>query len=218
MNKYGIFIFRPPIAKFILVSWSYSDICDVLFSILEWSHVVRGNSEYSAELIATRSKNLLISIELVFTAIALRYAFPYSIYVLHRPPRLVLDLQLDGQEWPGSGKFESLPVNGKSHKSAHSIGKDPQSVRTDLLYGTPLFTDRPVKGEREPLPWDIADPTVLDDDAEQTVWDSQNPTTLPSISASIKATIDPRDILVDAIHNFHPNYRHYTQTRMDENT
>ncbi|VEL43608.1 unnamed protein product [Protopolystoma xenopodis] len=34
---------------------------------------------------------------------------------------------------------------------------------------------------------------------------------MPSISANILSTIDPRDILQDTIHNFHPMYRHYTQ-------
>ncbi|CAH8667182.1 unnamed protein product [Heterobilharzia americana] len=50
------------------------------------------------------------------------------------------------------------------------------------------------------------------------LWNGQNSNVIPSISASIKATIDPTDILVDAVHNFHPNYRHYTQTQMDEDS
>lgn len=32
-----------------------------------------------------------------------------------------------------------------------------------------------------------------------------------SISSSLKETINPRDIMTDAIHNFHPQYQQYTQ-------
>ncbi|WAQ96635.1 T184B-like protein [Mya arenaria] len=34
---------------------------------------------------------------------------------------------------------------------------------------------------------------------------------LQSISSSLKETMNPRDIMQDAIHNFHPNYQQYTQ-------
>jgi len=34
---------------------------------------------------------------------------------------------------------------------------------------------------------------------------------LQSISSNLKETINPKDIMVDAIHNFHPNYQEYTQ-------
>lgn len=34
---------------------------------------------------------------------------------------------------------------------------------------------------------------------------------LQSISSSLKETMNPRDIMQDAIHNFHPNYSQYTQ-------
>uniref|UniRef100_A0A915HP18 Transmembrane protein 184A n=1 Tax=Romanomermis culicivorax TaxID=13658 RepID=A0A915HP18_ROMCU len=37
------------------------------------------------------------------------------------------------------------------------------------------------------------------------------PNTLQSISSSLKETINPQDIMQDAIHNFHPNYQQYTQ-------
>lgn len=35
--------------------------------------------------------------------------------------------------------------------------------------------------------------------------------TMQSISSSLKETINPRDIMTDAIHNFHPQYQQYTQ-------
>ena len=34
---------------------------------------------------------------------------------------------------------------------------------------------------------------------------------LQSISSSLKETMNPRDIMQDAIHNFHPQYQQYTQ-------
>ena len=34
---------------------------------------------------------------------------------------------------------------------------------------------------------------------------------MQSISSSLKETMNPRDIMHDAIHNFHPNYQQYTQ-------
>ena len=34
---------------------------------------------------------------------------------------------------------------------------------------------------------------------------------LHSISSGLKETINPTDIVIDAIHNFHPNYQHYQQ-------
>jgi len=37
------------------------------------------------------------------------------------------------------------------------------------------------------------------------------PVTLQSISSSLKETMNPRDIMQDAIHNFHPQYQQYTQ-------
>ena len=35
--------------------------------------------------------------------------------------------------------------------------------------------------------------------------------TMQSISSNLKETMNPRDIMHDAIHNFHPHYQHYTQ-------
>ena len=37
---------------------------------------------------------------------------------------------------------------------------------------------------------------------------------LQSISSSLKETMNPRDIMQDAIHNFHPQYQQYTQQGM----
>lgn len=40
------------------------------------------------------------------------------------------------------------------------------------------------------------------------------PVTLQSISSSLKETMNPKDIMQDAIHNFHPQYQQYTQVRL----
>lgn len=39
--------------------------------------------------------------------------------------------------------------------------------------------------------------------------------TMQSISSSLKETMNPKDIMTDAIHNFHPQYQHYTQYSSD---
>merc|ERR1719458_1254082 len=39
--------------------------------------------------------------------------------------------------------------------------------------------------------------------------------TMQSISSSLKETMNPRDMMTDAIHNFHPQYRQYTQCSSD---
>lgn len=41
--------------------------------------------------------------------------------------------------------------------------------------------------------------------------------TMQSISSSLKETINPRDIMTDAIHNFHPQYQQYTQYQSTSN-
>lgn len=41
--------------------------------------------------------------------------------------------------------------------------------------------------------------------------DRQSAVTMQSISNSLKETVNPRDIMTDAIHNFHPSYQQYTQ-------
>jgi leucyl aminopeptidase len=41
--------------------------------------------------------------------------------------------------------------------------------------------------------------------------------TMQSISSSLKETMNPRDIMNDAIHNFHPNYQQYTQYQSSTN-
>ncbi|ESO11429.1 hypothetical protein HELRODRAFT_91402 [Helobdella robusta] len=40
---------------------------------------------------------------------------------------------------------------------------------------------------------------------------SNRTVSLQSISSNLKETMNPRDIMADAVHNFHPNYQHYTQ-------
>ncbi|XP_076757747.1 transmembrane endosomal protein isoform X2 [Xylocopa sonorina] len=42
--------------------------------------------------------------------------------------------------------------------------------------------------------------------------------TMQSISSSLKETMNPKDIMTDAIHNFHPQYQQYTQYSSDVNT
>lgn len=41
--------------------------------------------------------------------------------------------------------------------------------------------------------------------------DLQNTVTMQGISDNLKDTVNPRDIMTDAIHNFHPQYQQYTQ-------
>ncbi|CAH8582042.1 unnamed protein product [Schistosoma turkestanicum] len=190
---------------------------DVLFSILEWSHVINMTSGYSATLIAGIYKNLLICIELVVVAIALRYAFPYSIYVLHHPPRLVFDLPPNDSYWANDEfLFTTKPSVGfKPSRDSLAVN----SIKENSSQFTPatFVSYAPSATYAEPLPWDIVDPQ-LNNGVFGKAWDVKNSSVIPSISASIKATIDPTDILVDAVHNFHPTYRHYTQTQMDEDS
>merc|ERR1712156_620939 len=80
-------------------------------------------------VISAGYQNFLICIEMFFAAIALRYAFPISVYVT-----------------------EGV-INGSAGRSV----------------------------------------------------------TMQSISSSLKETMNPRDIMTDAIHNFHPQYQQYTQ-------
>lgn len=48
--------------------------------------------------------------------------------------------------------------------------------------------------------------------------DNQRSVTMQSISSSLKETINPRDIMTDAIHNFHPQYQQYTQYNQSGST
>merc|ERR1712001_655326 len=82
----------------------------------------------TAGTVAAGYQNFLICIEMFFAAVALKYAFPISVYI-------------------GEG---SINVEGRS-------------------------------------------------------------VTMQSISSSLKETMNPRDIMTDAIHNFHPQYQQYTQ-------
>jgi len=93
----------------------------------------QGNVEkLTAGTVAAGYQNFLICIEMFFAAVALKYAFPISVYI-------------------GEG----------------SINAEGRSV------------------------------------------------TMQSISSSLKETMNPRDIMTDAIHNFHPQYQQYTQYSSD---
>lgn len=85
--------------------------------------------DVGAGVISAGYQNFLICIEMFFAAIALRYAFPISVYLT-----------------------EGV-INGSAGRSV----------------------------------------------------------TMQSISSSLKETMNPRDIMTDAIHNFHPQYQQYTQ-------
>ncbi|XP_076290396.1 transmembrane endosomal protein isoform X1 [Lasioglossum baleicum] len=103
----------------------------VLLAILEKANVISpitlGQST-SAGTVSAGYQNFLICIEMLFAAIALRYAFPYQVY---------------------------------------SAG-------------------------------------CVTDSRGRSV-------TMQSISSSLKETMNPKDIMTDAIHNFHPQYQQYTQ-------
>lgn len=104
----------------------------VLLAILEKINVLKPYNEDAVPgAVAAGYQNFFICIEMLFAAIALRYAFPYEIY---------------------------------------SYGD---------TYGRSV--------------------------------------TMHSISNSLKETINPRDIMTDAIHNFHPQYQQYTQYQTGNN-
>jgi hypothetical protein len=86
-----------------------------------------GKNNLSAGSVAAGWQNFIICIEMFFASIALRFAFPHSVY-----------------------------LNGVSTNSGRVV-------------------------------------------------------TMQSISNNLKETMNPRDIMNDAIHNFHPNYQQYTQ-------
>jgi hypothetical protein len=105
----------------------------VILAILERADLIspvfsREGERASAGTVSAGYQNFLISVEMFFAALALRYAFPYQIYATSC----------------------STDANGRS-------------------------------------------------------------VTMQSISSSLKETMNPRDIMNDAIHNFHPNYQQYTQ-------
>uniref|UniRef100_A0A182WHU1 Transmembrane protein 184B n=1 Tax=Anopheles minimus TaxID=112268 RepID=A0A182WHU1_9DIPT len=106
-------------------------------AILEKAEVISpivdaGGSTTSAGTVSAGYQNFFICIEMLFAAIALRYAFPYQVYA--------------------------------------------QSCMTDA-HGRSV--------------------------------------TMQSISSSLKETMNPKDIMTDAIHNFHPQYQQYTQYSSD---
>ncbi|XP_015437791.1 PREDICTED: transmembrane protein 184B isoform X2 [Dufourea novaeangliae] len=110
----------------------------VLLAILEKANVISPISlgqSTSAGTVSAGYQNFLICIEMLFAAIALRYAFPYQVY---------------------------------------SAG-------------------------------------CVTDSRGRSV-------TMQSISSSLKETMNPKDIMTDAIHNFHPQYQQYTQYSSDVNT
>ena len=105
----------------------------MLLAILEVSGVIsalyseEGNLSTKKGTVAAGYQNFIICVEMLFAAIALRFAFPHSLY-----------------------------------------------------------------RQSEPVPHG------------RTV-------SLQSISSNLKETMNPKDIMADAIHNFHPNYQQYTQ-------
>ncbi|XP_078046940.1 transmembrane endosomal protein isoform X2 [Augochlora pura] len=109
----------------------------VLLAILEKANVIAPITlgQSSAGTVSAGYQNFLICIEMLFAAIALRYAFPYQVY---------------------------------------SAG-------------------------------------CVTDSRGRSV-------TMQSISSSLKETMNPKDIMTDAIHNFHPQYQQYTQYSSDVNT
>lgn len=139
---YGLFLFyfatkfmlKPynPVLKFFTVKsvifltyWQ-----GVLLALLEKARVIEafeGSSNLSAGTVAAGWQNFIICIEMFFAAIALRFAFPHSVYL--------------------------------------------NSIRTN----------------------------------------NGRVVTMQSISSNLKETMNPKDIMNDAIHNFHPNYQQYTQ-------
>lgn len=109
----------------------------VLLALLEKIGVIEayeGSASLSAGTVAAGWQIFLICIEMFFAAIALRFAFPHTVY---------LNLSRGGPYASGSGPGRVV--------------------------------------------------------------------TMQSISNNLKETMNPKDIMHDAIHNFHPNYQQYTQ-------
>ncbi|KAK4467452.1 hypothetical protein MN116_009039 [Schistosoma mekongi] len=135
---------------------------------------------------------------------------------INHPPRLIFDLPANDSYW-SNDEFMFATKQSVGFKPA----KDPtivNSIKDNPSHFTPgTFVSYAPSTYSEPLPWDIVD-SQLNSGGYSKTWHTQNPNVIPSVSASIKATIDPTDILVDAVHNFHPTYRHYTQTQMDEDS
>ncbi|KAK2714033.1 hypothetical protein QYM36_008586 [Artemia franciscana] len=107
----------------------------VLLAMLEKAEVIdpiydstTGQPVTSAGTVSAGWRNFLVCIEMVFAAIAFRYAFPVDIY--------------------------------KSHCNTDGVGRS---------------------------------------------------VTMQSISHSLKETVNPKDMVTDAFHNFHPQYQQYTQ-------
>jgi hypothetical protein len=145
---YGLFLFyfatktmlKPyqPVMKFLTIKsvifltyWQ-----GVLLSVFEVIGIIQAvNTDTSAKLsagsVAAGWQNFLICIEMFFAAIALRLAFPHTVY-----------------------------LNSTSSSSGSA---------------------------------------------------QNNVVTMQSISNNLKETMNPKDIMNDAIHNFHPNYQQYTQ-------
>ena len=139
---YGLFLFyfatktmlKPynPVIKFFTVKsvifltfWQ-----GVLLALLEKAKVIEafeGSSNLSAGTVAAGWQNFIICIEMFFASIALKFAFPHTVYV------------------------NSLRAN------------------------------------------------------------NGRVVTMQSISSNLRETMNPKDIMHDAIHNFHPNYQQYTQ-------
>jgi hypothetical protein len=108
----------------------------VLLALLEKIGVIEAfdggvSKNLSAGTVAAGWQNFIICIEMFFAAIALRFAFPYSVYV-------------------NCTRGGVMSQNGRV-------------------------------------------------------------VTMQSISSNLKETMNPQDIMHDAIHNFHPQYQHYTQ-------
>ncbi|XP_054711230.1 LOW QUALITY PROTEIN: transmembrane protein 184B-like [Uloborus diversus] len=123
--------------------WKFCTVKSVIFlsfwqgfvlAVLEKAGVIapifssRVNAGHSAGTVSAGIQNFLICVEMFFAALALRYAFPYRVYM---------------QDCPTDARGRSV--------------------------------------------------------------------TMQSISSSLKETMNPKDIMNDAIHNFHPQYQQYTQ-------
>lgn len=113
----------------------------VTLAIMEYIGLITSVEEVNAGTVAAGWQNFIICIEMLFAAIALHFAFPFTVYV-----QSVFTLE-----------------TGRNHAS-NSRG-----------------------------------------------------VTLTSVSSSLQSTLNPKDIMVDAIHNFHPQYQEYTQYTQEGN-
>ncbi|KAI5637113.1 organic solute transporter ostalpha domain-containing protein [Phthorimaea operculella] len=144
-------------------------------------------------------QNFLICIEMLAAAIALRYAFPATVYRAHRDPHRSVTMQSISSSLkvsriccPTFLLLVSFNPAGTASAGYQNflICIEMLAAAIALRYAFPATVYR---AHRDP----------------------HRSVTMQSISSSLKETMNPKDIMTDAFHNFHPQYQQYTQYSSD---